>query len=829
MGKVSETLKHTPEQEGLIERDVPMSPPEGGLHSAEMGSAYLSALIDSSDDAIVSKNLDGIITGWNKGAERIFGYSAEEVMGKSILMLIPPERAGEEAEILTRIRRGERVEHYETVRMRKDGARFDVSVTISPVKDASGRIIGASKIGRDITVRKQAEEAFREAEARFRSTIRQITDYAIFSMDTTGAIKTWNKGCKKVLGYDEAEFLTMHAKQLFVPEDKAAHIPEKELKTAAEEGAAGNDRWMMRKNGERFWASGTTTALYDSAHKHIGFTKVMRDLTQDREAKEELKRSVDRFRFLSDAARHLLETGDPVELLKRVFHGLSETFGFDCYFHFAVERQRTYLELRACGGVPDDSVRQVERVEFGQGICGTAARDMKPVIVEDVQGSKRPIAEIVRSWGITAYACYPLIVNNRLLGTLSFGTRRYNSFTPEVTSVMRALSDLVAMAMARKRVEERLAERARLLDLSRDAIIVLDPQRRVVYWNQGAQDLYGWTEKEARGKNPHEMLHSSFPEPVDAIREKFEREDYWEGEVGQRARDGRVFTVLARWSMARNEDGQPAGALQTHTDITERKRIEQELSKAHQDLSDYARNLELAVSERTAHLEQTIAELEGVSYSLSHDMRAPLRTIQSFSQIVLAEAGDKLGALEKDLLQKSISAADRLDRLIQDVLIYTRVARGPVNLKPVDVERLLRQVIAERPELQQPQAEIEIEIPIEPVLGHEAHLTQCITNLLDNGIKFVAPGVKPRVHVRSERRKNRVRLWFEDNGIGIPRDAQERIFGIFQRIHDEKAYPGTGIGLAIVRKAAERMGGTAGVESEPGKGSRFWVELLRAK
>lgn len=690
----------------------------------------------------------------------------------------------------------------------------------------TSHVPGAMGVERERT---QVKEALRDAEARFRNTIRQIADYAIFSIDPKGAIKTWNQGCKNVLGYEEAEFLEMNASQLFVPEDKAAGIPERELKTAAEKGTAGDDRWMLRKNGERFWASGATTALRDDSGKLIGFTKVMRDLTQRREAQQEIKRSAERFRFLSDAARGLLETGDPAGMLGRIYHGLADTFGLDCYLHFAVERHGKFLRLCSYGGIPDDVAKRIETLEFGQSVCGTAARDMKPVVIDNAQESKRPLSESVRALGLTAYACYPLVVNTKLLGTLSFGTRRHVSFSTEVVSVMRALSDIVAMAIARKRVEERLVERARLLDLSRDAIIVRDPGMRIAYWNRGAQALYGWTEKEARGKVPYDLLQSSFPEPLAKITEKLERDDYWEGEVVQKAKDGRSFTVLARWSMARDEEGRPTGVLQTHTDITERKRIEQELAKAHGDLADYARNLELAVAERTAHLERTVAELEGVSYSLSHDMRAPLRTIHSFSQIVLAEAGEKLGPLEKDLLQKSISAADRLDRLIQDVLVYTRVARGTVNLKVVDVERLLRQIIVERPELQSPQAEIRIETPLEPVIGHEAHLTQCITNLLGNAVKFVAPGVQPHVRVRTEPRNGWVRLWFEDNGIGIPKEAQERIFGIFQRVHDEKAYPGTGIGLAIVRKAAERMGGTAGVESEPGKGSRFWVELARGK
>lgn len=262
--------------------------------------------------------------------------------------------------------------------------------------------------------------------------------------------------------------------------------------------------------------------------------------------------------------------------------------------------------------------------------------------------------------------------------------------------------------------------------------------------------------------------------------------------------------------------------------LLEREIEKAELAKAHKELRSRAQDLEAMIAERTTHLQATIAELEGVSYSLSHDMRAPLRTIQSFSQIVLADAKEKLGPEEKELLQKTISAAGRLDRLIQDVLIYSQVARESIELKPLDMEQLLRQIVHERSDWQPPRAEIEIRGPLAPVRAHEAYLTQCITNLLDNAVKFVPTGRQPRICIWNEAMKNQVRIWFEDNGIGIPKEAQERVFGMFERVHGEKVYPGTGIGLAIVRKAVERMGGAAGVESGVGKGSRFWLQLAGA-
>jgi len=166
-----------------------------------------------------------------------------------------------------------------------------------------------------------------------------------------------------------------------------------------------------------------------------------------------------------------------------------------------------------------------------------------------------------------------------------------------------------------------------------------------------------------------------------------------------------------------------------------------------------------------------------------------------------------------------------MDRLILELLQFTRMSRSPVTMEPVDLERLISGIIRERVEFQPPKAEMEINTPLLRVSGNETSLTQCLTNLLDNAVKFVPRGVTPHVRISTERNEQGVRLWIEDNGIGIEKESRQRLFELFQRVH-KNSYPGTGIGLAIVRKAVERTHGQVGVESEPGKGSRFWLQLL---
>jgi signal transduction histidine kinase/DNA-binding NarL/FixJ family response regulator len=264
-------------------------------------------------------------------------------------------------------------------------------------------------------------------------------------------------------------------------------------------------------------------------------------------------------------------------------------------------------------------------------------------------------------------------------------------------------------------------------------------------------------------------------------------------------------------------------ATRTAAIAVERERAQQALKESKAKLEEYAQTLELRVAERTARLQETVLELESFSYSISHDMRAPLRAMQSFAQILAEDCGNQVGPEGKDCIRRIVSASNRMDRLIQDVLTYSRVAGTELKLQRVDLQSLLAGILESYPQFHAPQAQIEVVPPLPAVLANEAALTQCLSNLIGNAIKFVAPGVTPQVRIWAERTDPRVRLFIRDNGIGIEKEAHEKIFRIFHQLN--RAYEGTGIGLSVVRKAAERMGGSVGVESEPGKGSTFHLEL----
>ena len=252
--------------------------------------------------------------------------------------------------------------------------------------------------------------------------------------------------------------------------------------------------------------------------------------------------------------------------------------------------------------------------------------------------------------------------------------------------------------------------------------------------------------------------------------------------------------------------------------------IAMERRRAEEQIKSFNQVLERRVEERTAALNETNEHMQAFAYSVSHDLQAPLRAIRGFSQILLNESFSRLDAVSQDYLLRIDRSAERMQKLIQDLLAYSRLSRADYTPEKIGTEGCILSVLNQLDsDIRQKHADIQIKRPLLPVFGHPAPLEQIVSNLVSNAIKFSKPKTTPRIQIWTERRNGTVRLCVEDNGIGILAEHRERIFGIFERLHN--SVPGTGMGLAIVKKAAERMGGSVGVEPTPGEGSRFWVDL----
>jgi PAS domain S-box-containing protein len=368
----------------------------------------------------------------------------------------------------------------------------------------------------------------------------------------------------------------------------------------------------------------------------------------------------------------------------------------------------------------------------------------------------------------------------------------------------------------------------RLFEAARDGILILDPAtRKIMDANPFMSELLGYPHGELLGKELWEIGLLKDEAASRAAFRHLQRDTFiryenlpLQNKAGQRHEVEFVSNVY-------DEDGRKVIQCNIR-DITERKGMEDALQHAHDELRSQAEGLERVVAERTGQLRETIGELEGFSYSMSHDMRAPLRAMQSYSQYLVDEYGGKLDEKGTNYLHQIMRSAVRLDRLTQDVLSYARILHAELPLDRIDLDRLVRDIVeafSYRPPVK---TEIRIDGALPKVVGNAALLGQCISNLLNNGAKFVSPGTIPHVEISAETIDGAwIRLCFKDNGIGIATKDHDRVFRLFERIHPAAEYEGTGIGLTIVRKAAERMGAHVGFESAPGKGSNFWIQLKK--
>ncbi|MFI5232607.1 MAG: ATP-binding protein [Gemmatimonadales bacterium] len=272
-----------------------------------------------------------------------------------------------------------------------------------------------------------------------------------------------------------------------------------------------------------------------------------------------------------------------------------------------------------------------------------------------------------------------------------------------------------------------------------------------------------------------------------------------------------------------------AGDYSTVVDSTRKDELG-ELSRAFNAMTrrveESQESLEHKVRERTEELRSRNEELETYAHSISHDLRAPLRAMHGFSQALLEDCGPQLDDVGRDYAARVVAGARRMDALIQDLLAYSRVSRNDMDLASVSLGDVVHDALAQvEGDVAASGGAVKVAPDLPTVRGHRVALVQSVANLVANGLKFVPPGRTPELRVRAEKENGVTRLWVEDNGIGIDAAHHERVFGVFERLHQSENYPGTGIGLAIVRKSVERMGGRVGVVSAVGEGSRFWIEL----
>jgi PAS domain S-box-containing protein len=374
------------------------------------------------------------------------------------------------------------------------------------------------------------------------------------------------------------------------------------------------------------------------------------------------------------------------------------------------------------------------------------------------------------------------------------------------------------LRQARDRLEIEVAERtqqASLLNLTHDSIFVRDMDFVITYWNRGAQELYGWTPEEAVGKRSNELLETKFPASMEDIREELLRTGRWEGELRRTKADGAEVVVSSRWSLRRDEQQRPAAVLETNNDITERKRWELEISALNEELR-----------KRSAQLEASNKELEAFAYSVSHDLRAPLRHMSGFTQLLQKHAASLLDERSQRFVGIIQESAKRMGSLIDDLLAFSRIGRTETRKAFVSLEQLVHEAIAEvRHETGQ--RKIVWNVGALPALyGDRSMLRLALVNLISNAVKFTRTRPQAEIDIGCTREKeDQVVVFIRDNGVGFDMKYANKLFGVFQRLHSAEAFEGTGIGLATVQRIAHRHGGRVWAEGLMDRGATFYFSL----
>src|ERR1700694_3153212 len=390
---------------------------------------------------------------------------------------------------------------------------------------------------------------------------------------------------------------------------------------------------------------------------------------------------------------------------------------------------------------------------------------------------------------------------------------------------------LTGFAAVRRRVEAELlqarddlqievAERtqqASLLNLTHDTIFVRDMSDIITYWNRGAEELYGWRAEEAIGKHSHQLLQTDFPIPIEEVRAELLHTGRWEGELRKSKADGSRVVVESRWSLRQDERGQAVAILETNNDITERKRREEDIQ-----------NLNLELAKRSTELESINKELEAFAYSISHDLRAPLRHMAGYTELLQKRASSVVDEKSKHYMAMTLDSAKRMGNLIDDLLAFSRIGRAETQKTLVSLAQLVREALNEvRQDAEGRDIAWKIgELP--DFYGDRSMLRVVLVNLIANAVKFTRTRLRAEIEIGcADGNTDELIIFVRDNGVGFDMKYVHKLFGVFQRLHQSDEFEGTGIGLATVQRIIHRHGGRVWAEGAVDSGATFYFSAPR--
>ena len=624
----------------------------------------------------------------------------------------------------------------------------------------------------------QAEVAERkraEAELRQQSHLIDLAHDAIFIRDRDGTIRSWNRGAEQMYGWTKVEALGRISHDLLGTRFPVSLADLEDR--LARDGSWEGELIHSRRDGARIVVASRQVLDREERGEPTVVLEINSDITERKRAEEALRRA-------SAYNRRLLEASlDPLV-----------TIGTD-------------------GKITD--VNEATEAATGYPRAELIGKDFADYFTEPEEareGYRRVFREgLVRD--------YPLEIRHRdgRVTPVVYNASVYRDEAGQVVGVFAAARDITAQ----KRAEAELRQMSHLIDLAHDAIFIRGRDGTIRSWNRGAEQMYGWSGEEALGHISHDLLGTRFPVSLADLEDRLARDGSWEGVLIHSRRDGAQIVVASRQVLDREERGEPTDVLEMNSDITERKRADDELRRLKGELEE-------RVVMRTAQLEAANKELESFAYSVSHDLRAPLRAIDGFCQILVTEHAPGLDGEPRRYLQRVSENTRKMGRLIDDLLHFSRLGRQAMTRQPVAMADLVRQCLEE---LQGEREGREVEVilgELPPCRADAALLKQVWLNLLANALKFTRSRAEARIEAGSFARDGETVYFVRDNGVGFDMAYADKLFGVFQRLHRQEDYEGTGVGLALVQRIIHRHGGRVWAEARPDRGAAFFFTLGRS-
>jgi PAS domain S-box-containing protein len=710
---------------------------------------------------------------------------------------------------------------------RKDGTYRWHHSKVSPMRNPAGEVIMWIGSNADIDDQLKGKEDLQEAVAKFGALFDQSSVFAgIMSLD--GTVLEANRIFLEACGYGAEE--VMGKKFWDCAWWRGSKEIQNDIRNAMPQVAAGipylktSSYWVA--DGSQRMVDLALHPIRNDAGEVIFIYPTGMDVTERYLAEA-------RADFLSQLTQKLSTVSDPAEINRVATHEIGQFFGAHrCYFFETLDPGQIQI-------LPDWRAANEKSLEgiYRLADFGTAERwrtlHVSSVCIHDVRTHPwtRDYSESYRDTDIVGCMMSPFSREGKWVACIGVSTNHLRHWLPEEQALLENAMARVWPLIERARVEVALRqseERFRAMSDNIAPLAWMANADGVLFWyNKRWYDYTGETFETMQSEGwtkVHDPVH--LPRVMETWKTAVANGHPWEDTFPLRSVEGKYRWFLSRAYPIRDAHGKVTLWFGVNTDITDLQDVQNALREANTLLGDKAVHLESIVQERTKKLSEIIGELESFSYSISHDMRAPLRSMIGFSEALKEDYSHKLEAEGLDYLNRISNASRRMDQLIQDVLAFSRLSREDVVLGAVDTEALMREIIHSYPNLHYDKIDISIKSPLPSVKGTEALLTQCFSNLLENAAKFASAGVKAHVQVWGEIDEGRAKLFFKDEGIGISENHLDRIFDIFHRVGRDT--DGTGIGLAIVRKAVEKMNGTIGVKSELGNGSLFWLNLQPA-